>query len=99
MNTMLLNGLSEENRDKYILLKEAQELLYQVAFAEIRGKAHTEESQTLYTRLMELDASIELVEVSIENAEQCLGETPIEDFQALVERDRELYNKTLKNLN
>ena len=95
MNKLILEGLNTEQREKYLILKESQELLYQVICHLIHEKSHTLHSQAMLSKLMQLDATMELLEVSSENAAQCLDDMSKEEMQALLKSDKQLYKATV----
>jgi hypothetical protein len=88
-----LDQLTDEERDKYLKLKEAQDLLFYVVMRTIQGQAHTVKAQVAYSQLVHLDASIELLEMSLEDAQRTLEHMTVEEVTEMLEDTRELHKE------
>lgn len=96
MNPSILINLSFIQREKYLLLKEAQELLYQIFVNLIRYQSHTNQSDILFGYLQEIDEAIYDLESSIDKAKEVLDQMDLNELKERRDDDLVLYNKLVK---
>lgn len=98
MREDILREIDELQRKKYLLLKESQQLLHAVVCHQIQGRTHQPEAQQMMTRLMAMDASVEMLESSVDNAKDCLDEMTMEEVEDMNRGDHALYKEVFGKL-
>lgn len=97
---LMLDKLEESNRDKYLILKELQETLFQLVMYCIRGVSHHPTSHELVIRLQDLDLTIEQIESNLEYATDTLDCMCKEELEQSLKQNEDLYKSVkVKTIN
>jgi Pyruvate/2-oxoacid:ferredoxin oxidoreductase gamma subunit len=87
----ILQELNKKEKEKYLIIKQAQDMLFTILTQKIRGKAHSLEAHAIFLQLAELDESIEALERSVEDAKATLAEMDIKDLKKTLKETEDFY--------